>query len=142
MTNLITRRATLLGIGGSGLMLSGCEKIAQIPGFQGMLESAEHLSRGGQRLVLTSSRPLAREYQRSDITRNFKANGTTLDIRVSTIPTIYAESISLRLLNQKREAYTKHAIDQSVFGAPFFVIDGERFWGQDRLDFVDRKLAA
>ena len=76
MTNLITRRATLLGIGGSGLMLSGCEKISQIPGFQGMLESAEHLSRGGQRLVLTSSRPLAREYQRSDITRNFKANGT------------------------------------------------------------------
>ena len=42
----------------------------------------------------------------------------------------------------KREAYTKHAIEQSVFGAPFFVIDGERFWGQDRLDFVDRKLAS
>ena len=42
----------------------------------------------------------------------------------------------------KREAYTKHAIDQSVFGAPFFVIDGERFWGQDRLEFVDRKLAS
>lgn len=41
----------------------------------------------------------------------------------------------------KREAYTRHAIEQSVFGAPFFVIDGERFWGQDRLDFVDRKLA-
>jgi carboxymethylenebutenolidase len=42
----------------------------------------------------------------------------------------------------KRDAYTKHAIEQSVFGAPFFVIDGERFWGQDRLDFVDRKLAS
>jgi carboxymethylenebutenolidase len=42
----------------------------------------------------------------------------------------------------KREAYTKHAIDQGVFGAPSFVIDGEIFWGQDRLDFVDRKLAA
>jgi 2-hydroxychromene-2-carboxylate isomerase len=42
----------------------------------------------------------------------------------------------------KREAYTKHAIEQSVFGAPFFVIDGERFWGQDRLDFVERRLAA
>ena len=42
----------------------------------------------------------------------------------------------------KREAYTKHAIDQGVFGAPSFVIDGEIFWGQDRLDFVDRKLAS
>jgi len=42
----------------------------------------------------------------------------------------------------KREAYTRHAIDHGVFGAPSFVIDGEIFWGQDRLDFVDRKLAA
>ena len=37
---------------------------------------------------------------------NFKAGDTVLDIRVSTIPTIYAESVSLRLLNQRREAYT------------------------------------
>ena len=45
-------------------------------------------------------------------------------------------------LADKREAYTKHAISQGVFGAPSFVIDGEIFWGQDRLDFVDRKLGA
>ena len=44
-------------------------------------------------------------------------------------------------LADKREEYTKHAIAQGVFGAPSFVIDGEIFWGQDRLDFVDRKLA-
>jgi 2-hydroxychromene-2-carboxylate isomerase len=42
----------------------------------------------------------------------------------------------------KREAYTKHAISQGVFGAPSFVVDGEIFWGQDRLDFVERKLAS
>jgi general secretion pathway protein E len=45
---------------------------------------------------------------------NFKANGTTLDIRVSTIPTIYAESISLRLLNQKKEAYTMERLGMSA----------------------------
>jgi 2-hydroxychromene-2-carboxylate isomerase len=45
-------------------------------------------------------------------------------------------------LADKREAYTQHAIAQGVFGAPSFVIDGEIFWGQDRLDFVDRKLAS
>ena len=49
---------------------------------------------------------------------------------------------ALKNFADKREAYTKHAIDQSVFGAPFFVIDGERFWGQDRLEFVERKLAS
>jgi carboxymethylenebutenolidase len=43
---------------------------------------------------------------------------------------------------EKRDSYTKYAIDQGVFGAPSFVIDREIFWGQDRLDFVERKLAA
>ncbi len=42
----------------------------------------------------------------------------------------------------KRESYTKLAIDSGVFGAPSFVIDKEIFWGQDRLDFVERKLAS
>jgi 2-hydroxychromene-2-carboxylate isomerase len=28
-----------------------------------------------------------------------------------------------------------------VFGAPSYVIGDEIFWGQDRLDFVDRALA-
>ena len=37
---------------------------------------------------------------------NYRAGDTNLDIRVSTIPTIYAESVSLRLLNQKKEAYS------------------------------------
>ena len=29
-----------------------------------------------------------------------------------------------------------------VFGAPTYVIEGELFWGQDRLEFVDRKLSS
>lgn len=40
------------------------------------------------------------------------------------------------------EANTHRAIDVGVFGAPSYVIDGEMFWGQDRLDFVQRRLAA
>ncbi len=39
-------------------------------------------------------------------------------------------------------ANTQRAIDAGVFGAPSYVIDGEIFWGQDRLDFVERRLAA
>ena len=41
---------------------------------------------------------------------NFRAGANSLDIRVSTIPTIYAESVSLRLLNLRREAYTMDRI--------------------------------
>jgi 2-hydroxychromene-2-carboxylate isomerase len=28
-----------------------------------------------------------------------------------------------------------------VFGSPWYVYAGEPFWGQDRLDFLDRALA-
>lgn len=37
-------------------------------------------------------------------------------------------------------ANTAAAIAAGVFGAPSYVIDGEVFWGQDRLDFVARRL--
>ncbi|MDO9072112.1 MAG: 2-hydroxychromene-2-carboxylate isomerase [Rubrivivax sp.] len=40
------------------------------------------------------------------------------------------------------DAHTQAAIDAGVFGAPSYVIDGELFWGQDRLDFVQRRLQA
>jgi 2-hydroxychromene-2-carboxylate isomerase len=42
---------------------------------------------------------------------------------------------------ERYAALTREAIDRGVFGAPSYVIDGEIFWGQDRLDFVARKLA-
>jgi 2-hydroxychromene-2-carboxylate isomerase len=39
------------------------------------------------------------------------------------------------------DTYTEAAIRDEVFGAPFYLIDGVPFWGQDRLEFVDRALA-
>lgn len=43
--------------------------------------------------------------------------------------------------HERYEADTQRAIDSGVFGAPTYVIDGEIYWGQDRLDFVERRLA-
>lgn len=51
------------------------------------------------------------------------------------------ESMS-QAVHERYEADTQRAIDAGVFGAPSYVIDGELFWGQDRLDFVQRRLAA
>ena len=36
---------------------------------------------------------------------------------------------------------TQDAVDHGVFGAPSFIVDGELFWGQDRLDFVREALS-
>ena len=39
------------------------------------------------------------------------------------------------------ERNTENAIAANIFGAPWYVVDGEGYWGQDRLDFVERALA-
>ncbi|AMP01720.1 DSBA-like thioredoxin domain protein [Collimonas arenae] len=39
------------------------------------------------------------------------------------------------------DRFTEEAISANVFGAPWYVVDGEGFWGQDRLDFVERAFA-
>ena len=44
-------------------------------------------------------------------------------------------------VQERYDAFTREAIDAQVFGAPTYALDGELFWGQDRLDFLDRALA-
>ena len=44
-------------------------------------------------------------------------------------------------VQERYDANTQRAIDAGVFGAPSYVVSGEIFWGQDRLDFVERKLS-
>ena len=45
-------------------------------------------------------------------------------------------------MKERYEASTQEAIERQVFGAPTYAIGDELFWGQDRLDFVQRRLAA
>jgi 2-hydroxychromene-2-carboxylate isomerase len=49
-----------------------------------------------------------------------------------------AREQSLELYNR----YTQEAIERKVFGAPWYIYENEPFWGQDRLDFLERALAA
>jgi 2-hydroxychromene-2-carboxylate isomerase len=39
------------------------------------------------------------------------------------------------------EAKTREGLARQVFGAPTFIYKQELFWGQDRLDFLERALA-
>jgi len=56
------------------------------------------------------------------------------------LPAKRSEQSQSQAVQECYEAYTQEAIDIQVFGAPSYVIDGEIFWGQDRLDFVERAL--
>jgi 2-hydroxychromene-2-carboxylate isomerase len=44
-------------------------------------------------------------------------------------------------IQARYDELTQQAIAANVFGAPSYVVDGEIFWGQDRLDFLERRLA-
>ena len=79
MSQLILSRRQLLVLGASGasgLLLSGCDQVSTSPTGLGILQSAEKLSQASQRLLL-NRQGLAREFQSSDISRVFKANGST-----------------------------------------------------------------
>jgi len=57
------------------------------------------------------------------------------------LPAALLEKSHSQAVQERYDAYTQTAIDAGVFGAPSYVIEGEIFWGQDRLDFVERALA-
>ena len=57
------------------------------------------------------------------------------------LPSRRLEDAKSPAVQQRYETNSQRAIDAGVFGAPTYSIDGELFWGQDRLDFVQRRLA-
>jgi 2-hydroxychromene-2-carboxylate isomerase len=44
-------------------------------------------------------------------------------------------------VKERLKQETDAAVARSVFGSPFIIVDGEPFWGHDRLGHVDRWLA-
>ena len=63
-------------------------------------------------------------------------------LRALGLPARRLEDAETAAVIERYELNTQQAIDSQVFGSPTYVIDGELFWGQDRLDFVERRLAA
>jgi len=57
------------------------------------------------------------------------------------LPAHRLDEAQTQAVHERYESDTQAAIKAGVFGAPSYVIDGEIFWGQDRLDFVARRLA-
>jgi carboxymethylenebutenolidase len=98
-----------------------------------------HRQRGGDIAVLSQAmmsavwveeRDLADRATLLEIAREQGADGPAL-----------LEAAQDETVRSEYDANTRAAIEQGVFGVPTFVIGGELFWGQDRLDFVARALA-
>jgi DMSO/TMAO reductase YedYZ molybdopterin-dependent catalytic subunit len=75
---MITRRNLVgsLALGGGGLLLSGCDRVAATPAFRGFVEGSEQLTLDFTRLV-SARDALAREFTAADLSPVFRANGTS-----------------------------------------------------------------
>jgi 2-hydroxychromene-2-carboxylate isomerase len=63
-------------------------------------------------------------------------------LRERELPARRLEDAHSQAVSERYEANTARAIEAGVFGAPSYVVGGEIFWGQDRLDFLDQRLGA
>ena len=64
--------------------------------------------------------------------------------RVATAHHIDGEALVAAIqddaIKQRLKDETDAAIERGVFGSPFFFVDGEPFWGHDRMDQLERWL--
>lgn len=59
---------------------------------------------------------------------------------ISIDPDDFLSRIDRGDVKEKLKANTEAAVARGVFGAPTFFVDGEMFFGQDRMDFVEERL--
>jgi 2-hydroxychromene-2-carboxylate isomerase len=65
-------------------------------------------------------------------------------IRAALVAHGFAANTADRGMLMAAETYAanlEEAVSRGVFGVPFFVLDDEKFWGQDRLDDLDLYLS-
>jgi len=94
----------------------------------------------GQAQALTLAGAVGRAIWEQD--RNIADAATMAAIAAECgLPGALAARAQAPEIAEKYAALTQEAIARGVFGAPTYVVEDELFWGQDRLDFLDRKMA-
>jgi 2-hydroxychromene-2-carboxylate isomerase len=56
-------------------------------------------------------------------------------------PNTLETAIGTDKVKAKLKTVTNNAIEAGVFGSPYFIVDGEPFWGNDRIGQIDEWLA-
>jgi 2-hydroxychromene-2-carboxylate isomerase len=82
------------------------------------------------RAIWKEERDISDESTLTEIARSLRLDAAALKERAAS------HDIAVRY-----KELTDEAIERKVFGAPTYVYRDELFWGQDRLDFLDRSLA-
>ncbi len=75
--------------------------------------------------------------------RNISENPVLADVlrQVSIDPEQALTAIAQPAIKERLKAQVDSLLSRGVFGAPYIVVDGEPFWGNDRLPQIERWLA-
>jgi carboxymethylenebutenolidase len=92
-------------------------------------QAAMHIADAALRAVWVEERNIADEATLAQL------------LKERELPARRLEDSHSQAVAERYEANTRRAIEAGVFGAPSYVVEGEIFWGQDRLDFLERRLA-
>jgi len=102
-----------------------------------MIVAADRLGHGGGALgraffdaLWTQDRNLGSDDELRSIVDRLGLDGTALLAAAETQP-----------IKDGLRANTEEAISRGMFGAPAMMVDGQLYWGNDRLDFVEAALA-
>jgi 2-hydroxychromene-2-carboxylate isomerase len=91
-------------------------------------DAALGLAKGLMRAVWAEERNIADADTRAAIAAECGLDAAALESKAAAAHDAY-------------EAYTAEALERGLFGMPWYVVDDVPFWGQDRLEFVERALA-
>ena len=103
----------------------------------GMLIAADQPGSGRKRLTNALLRAVWAEERDISDTDTLRVIATENDMDGTTLLAQAEEDA----VNEKYQANTNEALPLGVFGSPSYVFGYELFWGQDRLEFLDRALA-
>jgi 2-hydroxychromene-2-carboxylate isomerase len=91
------------------------------------------------------AKELARALYRAYFVDDVDISGADNVVSVGAKSGLDADELRAGIGDQATKDLTKTEVDRAVaigaFGSPYIVIDGEPFWGSDRLDQIDKWLA-
>jgi 2-hydroxychromene-2-carboxylate isomerase len=91
------------------------------------------------------AKDLARALYRAYFVDNVDISATDNVVSVCSKAGLNADQVRAGIGDQATKDRTRTEVDNAIaigaFGSPYIVIDGEPFWGSDRLDQVDKWLA-
>ena len=91
------------------------------------------------------AKDLARALYRAYFVDNVDISATDNVVSVSAKAGLKADEVRAGIGDQATKDRTRTEVDSAIaigaFGSPYIVIDGEPFWGSDRLDQIDKWLA-